>query len=181
MAVHGLVHDSAIGYYVGKSLRRSGSTRRLPKIQTGLSITHTKTVFTWSYKDIKFYEPTMHQFLNGKLAGGKPAPLWAYLERKGDLAVAGAKAQVGVKTGQLQRSIHKRHLGNPSGQYLWIGSTVPHALIHHNGSKPHLIQAAPGKNLVFTSKSRLIRTPMVMHPGSRPNRYLSSQLRHFRG
>lgn len=179
MALHGLVKDSAGGYYLRKALKTPKA--RAARIST-TTFTHTKTVFNWSTADVKFYEPAMHNFLNGKMVNGKPAPLWSYLEAKGQMAVVGAKAKAGYKTGRLRASIHMRHLGNPTGQYLWIGSKVDYALLHHSGSRPHTITAnKPGGSLVFMKGSRVIRTPMVSHPGTRPNRYLSSQLRHFRG
>lgn len=127
---------------------------------------------------VTIYKAELRRFLNTPHEDKKT--LWKWLEEKGDEAVLGAKRKVGVKTGALQRSIHKRHLGNFTGQYLWIGSEKHYAEIHHNGSRPHLITPnPPNKVLSFTKGSRLIRTSKVMHPGTKPNPYLSSQLRHF--
>lgn len=106
--------------------------------------------------------------------------LWKWLHKRGEKAVIGAKRSVGVQTGALKRSIHMRHLGNATGQYLWIGSQRSHALVHHEGSKPHLITPnPPNQVLKFNRGSRVVFARQVMHPGTRPNRYLSSQLRHF--
>lgn len=106
--------------------------------------------------------------------------LWKWLHKRGLKAVNGAKRSVGVQTGALKRSIHMKHLGNATGQYLWIGSQRSHALVHHEGSKPHLITPnPPNQVLKFNRGSRVIFARQVMHPGTRPNRYLSSQLRHF--
>ena len=99
------------------------------------------------------------------------------LSNLGDRIVFSAKNQVGNRTGRLQRSIHKRHLGNFTGQYLWIGSKVPYALAHHEGTRPHLITPteSDGK-LVFFKGGRMIVTRRVMHPGTRPKKYLSTPL-----
>lgn len=106
--------------------------------------------------------------------------LWKWLHKRGEKAVLGAKRSVGVQTGALKRSIHMKHLGNATGQYLWIGSQRSHALVHHEGSKPHLITPnPPNQVLKFNRGSRVVFARQVMHPGTKPNRYLSSQLRHF--
>lgn len=100
------------------------------------------------------------------------------MERVGDEIVAGAKLQVGVRTGALRSSIHKRHLGSMSGQYLWIGSTKNYAYLHHEGTRPHIIlPKEPDGALIFRKGARIISTKRVLHPGTRPNRYLSDQLR----
>lgn len=107
--------------------------------------------------------------------------LWWWLEKRAKKATMAAKRQVGVDTGALRKSIHYRHLRNFTGQYVWIGSnTQRHAYAHHEGTKPHIIKPeAPNTVLVFRKGSRVIATPMVRHPGTRPNRYLSNQLRYF--
>lgn len=88
-----------------------------------------------------------------------------------------AKAQAGVKTGELKKSIHIRRRPNTaSGQTVEIGSSVKHALIHHEGTKPHVILPVRAKQLVFTSGGRVIRTNKVNHPGTRANKYLSDNL-----
>lgn len=125
--------------------------------------------------NVIIYKEPLRQYLNTN-----KGDLWKWLHIRGERAVAGAKAKVGVKTGRLKASIHMRHLGNITGQYLWIGSERDHALVHHNGSRPHQIRPNPPKQvLAFTKGSRLIVTKQVNHPGTKPNPYLSSQLRHF--
>lgn len=130
-----------------------------------------------SVTSVKIYKAALHKELNTN-AGG----LWKHLAIAGDKAVAGAKRHVGVKSGRLRKSIHKRHLGTANGQYLLIGSwTVDYALAHHQGTRPHLIAPNPGKPLVFASRGRVIRmTTPVNHPGTRANPYLTRQLYHFR-
>ena len=94
--------------------------------------------------------------------------------------MTGAKAKVGVKTGRLRRSIHMRHHRDMRGQYIWIGSDVNYALMHHEGTRPHLIRPNRAKILVFTSRGQVIKTSLVRHPGTRANKYLSDSLRLIR-
>lgn len=131
-----------------------------------------------SFVNLRLDRTALHMELNTRSGG-----LWRELEIAGEKAVIGAKSSVGYKTGQLRRSIHKRHQGNSKGQFMQIGSwTVPYALSHHQGTRPHLIlPKEPGGILVFGSGSRVVRTPgPVKHPGTKANHYLTRELRHFR-
>lgn len=83
-----------------------------------------------------------------------------------------AKAKVGVRTGALRASIHMRHFRDPRGQYITVGSDLRYALLHHEGSRPHVITPSRAKLLVFASKGQIIRAHRVAHPGTRANRYL---------
>ena len=105
--------------------------------------------------------------------------LWRWLDKKGGKALNGAQRQVGVNTGRLIKSLHMRHLGDPLGQSLWIGSnTVRYGYMHHEGTRPHVIAPKAGSVLKMRS-GRIVHGP-VRHPGTKPNRFLSSQLHHFR-
>ena len=88
-----------------------------------------------------------------------------------------ARAQVGVRTGALRASIHMRHMRDTRGQYVKIGSPLNYALIHHEGSKPHLIKPNKAHVLRYVSKGRVMYAHAVMHPGTKPNRYLTDNLR----
>jgi phage gpG-like protein len=88
-----------------------------------------------------------------------------------------AKRQVGVKSGKLQESIKYTVSTAPYGVKATVGSSVNYALIHHNGSRPHVILPVRAKSLVFTSRGRLVVTNRVNHPGTKPNRYLTDNLR----
>ena len=146
----------------------------------------TKTTFTYTYGGLTFREQELYRELQTNSGG-----LWRYLEVQGAKAVAGAQRKVGVKTGALRKSIHKRHLGytvGGGGQYLMVGSwTVPYAELHHRGTKPHWITpkatGGVGTNMLAFSnkKGGMVYTTAVFHPGTKPNKYLSSQLYHFRG
>ena len=88
-----------------------------------------------------------------------------------------ARAQVGVQTGALKSSIKMKVHQRVGGVRITVGGYTPYALMHHQGTRPHWIIARKAPNLVFMRKGRLIRTPIVIHPGTRPNRYLTDQLR----
>lgn len=100
-----------------------------------------------------------------------------YLARRGKELQAMAKAQVGVRTGALRASIHMRHMRDPRGQYIMVGSRLNYALMHHEGTKPHLIVANNAKVLRFTKGSSIVYAHSVMHPGTKANRYLTDNLR----
>lgn len=100
-----------------------------------------------------------------------------YLERKGSEILTIARSRAGVRTGRLKASLHKRHLRDARGQYMWVGSEVPYAYYHHEGTKPRIITPRDSKFLKFTSRGRVVYTHVVNHPGTRANRYLSDALK----
>jgi len=118
------------------------------------------------------YEPQLDFMINRP-----PGAVGRWLSRKGRVVVALAKSQVGVRTGALRPSIHMRHLRDPRGQYLKIGSELPYALLHHEGSRPHVIRPKQAKLLKFVTRGQMIMTHVVKHPGTAPNRYLTGPMR----
>lgn len=105
-----------------------------------------------------------------------------HMSRRADMFIAAARAQVGKGTGRLARSIHVRsHSAQPYGQEMKIGSIVKHALMHHEGTRPHVIHPKDRENgvLVFRRGTRLIETREVRHPGTKPNHYLTDNLKLF--
>lgn len=123
---------------------------------------------------VKFYEPKMHEFLNSNKSGDRRT-LWTYLESRIKITVMAAKAQVGVKTGALRSSIFGFHLGDAKGQSYGVRATRPYALVHHNGSRPHKMEI-----IRPSGKSRVLVSRTIMHPGTKPNRYLSDNI-HLMG
>jgi hypothetical protein len=124
---------------------------------------------------IIIYDEKLRIFLNTPHSGDRK-DLWKYIERRLKLTVAAAKRDVGVKTGALRGSIFGYHLGNATGQYAGVRAVRPYALMHHNGTKPHIIEASSASKLVFMKGSRIIRTQIVRHPGTRPNPFLAKNL-----
>jgi len=100
-----------------------------------------------------------------------------YIAERARRIVVAAKMQAGVKTGKLKASIHMRHeRGGMGGQYVMVGSNLHYALLHHEGTKPHIIVPNRSTVLRFSSGGRVIYTHAVRHPGTRPNRYLTDNL-----
>jgi len=156
-------------YVVRKSIKSLRQTSRIARNVAN------PTTFEFEVTRIRLYHHRLRAYLN------TPAgPLWRKLERRAELAQKMAKAQVGVDTGRLKSSIYKRHLGNATGQYIVIGSDLNYALMHHEGTRPHVIMASSSKNLKFVKNGKKIFTPMVRHPGTQPNRYLTRQLSIFK-
>jgi len=167
MPLYGVIPDSPWIYGAQKFARKfkklGRSAPRPPAMQS----------LSFSLTNVIIYREALRLEMNTPKGG-----LWKHMGNIGDDIVKGAKAQVGVQTGALRRSIHKRHLGNFTGQYVWVGSKRSYAYLHHEGSKAHVIRPnEEGGLLVFSKGSRLIKTRQVNHPGTKPNRYLSTPLR----
>lgn len=92
------------------------------------------------------------------------------------IITARAKAQVGRETGALMASIKWEYKRNSVGQERVIGSHLPYALAHHEGTAPRVIKPKNGQVLSFKSKGVSIVTDEVQHPGTEANRYLSDNL-----
>lgn len=88
-----------------------------------------------------------------------------------------AKAQVGVDTGALRRSINYRVVQRYGGLTAIIGSDNRIALMHHQGTRPHIIVPRRASTLRFYSRGRIVYSKLVHHPGTKPNRYLTDNLR----
>lgn len=100
-----------------------------------------------------------------------------YLARKGSIIKAAAKRQVGVRTRALRRSISTRHRRNSRGQFVLVGSSLDYALAHHQGTKPHITTPNRSQVLRFVRGSTVIYATSVRHRGTRPNRYLTDNLK----
>jgi hypothetical protein len=125
---------------------------------------------------VVFREPKLDAYLNQP--GGE---VGRFLHRQGYKVLSGARAQVGSRTGALRASLHMRHLRDPRGQYVRIGSPLSYALLHHEGTSPHLIRPKPPNRVLrFASRGTIVMTSLVRHPGTRPNRYLTDSLRLIR-
>jgi hypothetical protein len=58
-----------------------------------------------------------------------------------------------------------------------IGSDNRIALMHHQGTRPHIIMPRRAQTLRFYSRGRIVYSKLVHHPGTKPNRYLTDNLR----
>jgi hypothetical protein len=169
MPAGGLIPDSPWLYYLGKTYR--GIRRRL-RVPKGLG-RRSGTGFEFYFHKLVIYKPILNFELTNRY--GMVAQ---HLHRRANRILMGAKAQVGVRTGALRRSLRIEHEYSPLGATVKVGSNLHYALMHHEGTRPHIITPKnPGGVLVFTKGTKLIRTQLVRHPGTKPNRYLSDQLR----
>ena len=89
----------------------------------------------------------------------------------------------GPTAGRLKRSIKVyRHQRYTKGQTIRVGTSVPYAMYVHEGTRPHMIYPQnPGGALKFVPKggTRVIITKRVKHPGSRPNRFLTDNVKYI--
>lgn len=100
-----------------------------------------------------------------------------YLAKKGQMILIRSKMQVGRRTLALRASIHMRHSRDPRGQYIQIGSSLPYARMHHEGTRPHMIYPVRRKMLRFVSKGQVVYAYEVRHPGTKANKYLTDPMR----
>lgn len=100
-----------------------------------------------------------------------------YLTKLGAKLTLLAKVQVGVDTGALKRSINYRLVKSSSGLGVRVGSDNRIALMHHQGTRPHIIVPRKAQTLRFYSRGRIVYSKLVHHPGTKPNRYLTDNLR----
>ena len=103
-------------------------------------------------------------------------PVGRSLSKRGLRVANAARRQVGVDTGALKRSISISHKRDARGQFVRVGSPLSYALMHHEGTKPHIITPHRSQYLVFTKEKRVIYATSVRHPGTEPNRYLTDNL-----
>jgi hypothetical protein len=103
-----------------------------------------------------------------------------YLIKRAIILKTRAKAQVGVKTGMLRKSISWSYGVGTLGPQVTIGSNLSYARLHHEGSRPHIITPNKRKSLKFSSRGPVIFAQRVLHPGTKPNRYLTDNLRLFK-
>jgi len=131
--------------------------------------------FSWSFNKIEFYESVL------KLELRTPVGMVGrYMAGVGAKLATKARAQVGKKTGSLARSIGTSVSGATYGVKLSVYARDKKAFMHHEGTRPRLILPKnPGGVLIFAKGARVIKTKRVMHPGTKPNRFLSDQLRHI--
>lgn len=103
-----------------------------------------------------------------------------YLIKRAIIVKAKARAQVGKDTGRLRQSINWKYGRNAIGPYVDIGSPLRYAYLHHEGTRPHLIVPKKAQVLRFSSRGTIVYTHKVRHPGTKPNRYLTDNLRWFK-
>jgi len=126
----------------------------------------TQVYMRWNYGAIDV-------MLNSR--GGK---VGRHVEAKARKVQEIARTLAGKRTGRLAASISVQRSRTPTGFEYTIGSMRSYALLHHTGTRPHVIVATPPKLLRFRgSNGVIIHKRAVMHPGTKPNPYLTTALR----
>jgi hypothetical protein len=120
---------------------------------------------------VRIYENRLDKLINNP-----DGAVGRYLSDKGDQIRSMARSRVGVRTGRLKATIHKRHLRDPRGQYMLIGNDAPYAYYHHEGTRPRTISPVTGKTLRFVARGQVVFAHEVMHKGNKANKYLLDAL-----
>lgn len=98
------------------------------------------------------------------------------LRRRGERLRLMAMRQAGKKTGQLAANMRSNVSVDFRGIKVEVGSNVKHALMHHQGTRPHFIRPKRARALRFMQRGRIRYAQKVLHPGTKPNRYLTDNL-----
>jgi hypothetical protein len=107
-------------------------------------------------------------------------PVQRDLRRRANSVQRMARRMVGVETGQLRASIRTEIIPGLNGvPGIRVGSSVNHALMHHEGTRPHLILPHLRQRLRFKVRGRVVYATHVWHPGTRPNHYLTIPLERY--
>jgi hypothetical protein len=82
--------------------------------------------------------------------------------------------------GNLRYSLRKRIVpgGSSGSPTVLVGTDVPYAIFVHQGTRPHIIRPRTKKVLVFYIGSQKIVARTVHHPGTKPNRFLTDNLKY---
>lgn len=92
-----------------------------------------------------------------------------------------ARRLVGKKSGNLESRIVKRVVEIEGLPAVIVGvESVPYALWHHEGTRPHRIQGKPLLVFYWPKAGKVVYLRHVDHPGTKPNRFLVNALRVLR-
>lgn len=82
------------------------------------------------------------------------------------------------RPGTLRDKIVKRVVQGSAGVVLQVGAEDEIALLHHEGTVPHIIRARLRPMLVFywPKVGRVVAFKFVHHPGTEPNRFLTDAM-----
>jgi HK97 gp10 family phage protein len=92
------------------------------------------------------------------------------IERLTDIAFAAAFWGAPVRTGYLASTIYKQ-ISDSEGV---VGVAASYAKAVVEGTAPHEIRSANGGVLAFMIAGKMIFTPIVHHPGTKPNAFMQN-------
>ncbi len=90
------------------------------------------------------------------------------IERLADIAYSSAFFGAPWRTGKLAGSIVKE-VGEGEA---WIHALAPYAVYVEMGTRPHEIRPARSSVLAFEIEGQFVFTPVVRHPGTKPNPFM---------
>ena len=123
-------------------------------------------VIVWNYPELD------------KLLNSRYGPVGRDIEKRSARVLAAAKVQAGVGTGALKISINQNFERTSVGPKVLVGSSLSYALMHHEGTKPHVIVAKPSGVLKFRNRAGIaVYAHAVVHKGTKPNRFLTDNLK----
>lgn len=111
-----------------------------------------------------------------EFTSSKKSPIYKDIDSRGRRLHNLAVRQVGKKTGRLAARMTTRTTVDLLGIVNTTGSDDPISLIHHNGSRAHVIRPRRARALRFVQNGRVRYAQRVWHPGTKPNRYLTDNL-----
>lgn len=104
-------------------------------------------------------------------------PIRTDLRRRGRQVRRRARQLVGVETGALRQSITMEELDTLTTPAVSVGSKLPYALLHHDGTPPHVILPNSRRLLRFKVAGKIVYAERVQHPGTKANPFLAQALR----
>ena len=108
---------------------------------------------------------------------GSSSPVRRDLQRRLNRVQALAKRYVGHRTGLLRNAI-KTRIYTAGGILIGeVFANVRYALMHHEGTRPHIIVPQRAEMLRFKVGGKIVYAQRVQHPGTKPNPYLRRALR----
>jgi hypothetical protein len=170
MPAYGLIPDSPALYFGQKAWRKYSRGLK----GRGLDLKPRNIQVSIKFHRLVIYKPVLNFELNSNFG-----IVGRHLHKTANRITQLARLQVGKKTGKLASSIRFEHMPRtPLGPAIKVGAYTSYALLHHQGTRPHIITPnKPGGNLVFMRGSRVVHTRIVRHPGTKPNRYLTTPMR----
>ena len=129
-----------------------------------MNITYKLTNINWRNTELDF------------LLNNPEGEIGRDLNKRARKVLDAARAQVGVDTGKLKASLALTRGRNVRGQFVMVGSKLNHALMHHEGTRPHIVTPTRSQVMVFNKGGQVIYATRVNHPGTKPNRYLKDNL-----
>jgi hypothetical protein len=112
------------------------------------------------------------------LLRGKGGMVYNHIETLTERLRRFARRDVGKDTRKLYNSIKSSmKIGSRGGPVGTVLADSKIARLHHDGTRAHLIRPRRQNTLRFPSRGRIVYTKIVHHPGTKPNRFLTDNLR----